>query len=615
MDVVWIESAEINYPCNKLAEQSVMPRDCRLAGTTYSSPFNVKIGWEPMTVTEMVEGDASKSYKVARGGVRYMLRQMGRLPIMVRSKKCNLTRHLETIPKPVMVDDNGKPIDKSKVNEAFMPSSHEKQQEYATKVRKYLTSQGEEETEQGGYFIINGNEKVCRMLAVQRRNYPLAQTRAHYAQSGPNFSTHVVHIRCVRDDESSHSNALHFLHNGECTVRFLWKKQNYFLPASLLLRAWKSTTDREIYQLIVQGDHDNTFVTDRVEGMLRAWRSSEIASQANTREECLSHVGALFRTTVDLPVYATDYDVGVHMLNKVLFVHLDNDEAKFNLMIYMIRKAYGLASGEAMAENADSPSTQEALLPGHLILQILKEKLQEWLALVKITLLKELKRKPELDLHSEQALRWAMDKSGDVGRKMEMFLATGNLVSSSGLDMRQTSGFAIVADRLNYLRFMAHFRGIHRGQFFTTLRTTDVRKLQPDNWGFLCPVHTPDGAPCGLLNHMAAPATCSTGLDEHRPSRQAAIIKALSLFGLVQPSSFSLTADYLSVLLDGILVGYVKMDRADDMVMALRALKVQNGMMDPYSDVRRWMDATVGVFDVTTLDHINSFLPPLPSDP
>ena len=23
-------------------------------------------------------------------------------------------------------------------------------------------------------------------------------------------------------------------------------------------------------------------------------------------------------------------------------------------------------------------------------------------------------------------------------------------------------------------------------------------------WGFLCPVHTPDGEPCGLLNHMTS---------------------------------------------------------------------------------------------------------------
>ena len=64
------------------------------------------------------------------------------------------------------------------------------------------------------------------------------------------------------------------------------------------------------------------------------------------------------------------------------------------------------------------------------------------------------------------------------------------------------------------------------------MRTTSVRKLLPEAWGeevpasihmwvrcngadsdcsdwcgvagFLCPVHTPDGTPCGLLNHLAS---------------------------------------------------------------------------------------------------------------
>ena len=31
-----------------------------------------------------------------------------------------------------------------------------------------------------------------------------------------------------------------------------------------------------------------------------------------------------------------------------------------------------------------------------------------------------------------------------------------------------------------------------------------MRKLLPESWGFLCPVHTPDGSPCGLLNHFTA---------------------------------------------------------------------------------------------------------------
>ena len=99
----------------------------------------------------------------------------------------------------------------------------------------------------------------------------------------------------------------------------------------------------------------------------------------------------------------------------------------------------------------------------------------------------------------------------------------------------------MVADRLNFYRFLSHFRCVHRGSFFSQMRTTSVRKLLPEAWGmilpnenyfpvtkcvfcciicflfyilgFLCPVHTPDGAPCGLLNHMAA--SCQVNLVIH----------------------------------------------------------------------------------------------------
>ena len=55
-----------------------------------------------------------------------------------------------------------------------------------------------------------------------------------------------------------------------------------------------------------------------------------------------------------------------------------------------------------------------------------------------------------------------------------------------------------------FRRYLSHFRAIHRGAYFAQLRTTTVRKLLPESWGFLCPVHTPDGSPCGLLNHFTA---------------------------------------------------------------------------------------------------------------
>ena len=78
----------------------------------------------------------------------------------------------------------------------------------------------------------------------------------------------------------------------------------------------------------------------------------------------------------------------------------------------------------------------------------------------------------------------------DVGQKMSYFLATGNLVSQSGLDLQQTTGYTIVAEKLNFYRYLSHFRCIHRGAFFAELKTTTVRKLLPESWGqYIGPSH------------------------------------------------------------------------------------------------------------------------------
>lgn len=50
----------------------------------------------------------------------------------------------------------------------------------------------------------------------------------------------------------------------------------------------------------------------------------------------------------------------------------------------------------------------------------------------------------------------------------------------------------VMAERLNYLRFISHFRAVHRGASFAGLRTTSVRKLLPEyalvpiTWRFYC---------------------------------------------------------------------------------------------------------------------------------
>lgn len=64
------------------------------------------------------------------------------------------------------------------------------------------------------------------------------------------------------------------------------------------------------------------------------------------------------------------------------------------------------------------------------------------------------------------------------------------------------SGLTIIAENISIMRYMSHFRAVHRGSAFEKMRTTEPRQLLSDAWGFICPVHTPDGTPCGLLNHL-----------------------------------------------------------------------------------------------------------------
>jgi DNA-directed RNA polymerase I subunit RPA2 len=160
---------------------------------------------------------------------------------------------------------------------------------------------------------------------------------------------------------------------------------------------------------------------------------------------------------------------------------------------------------------------------------------------------------------------------------MEHFLATGNLISRSNLDLQQTAGFTVVADKLNMVRYLSHFRSIHRGQYFTEMKTTTVRKLLPEGWGFLCPVHTPDGSPCGLLNHISL-SCAPLPAEEVDMQKEANNFKNLlnklgmnsigSDFGLIYPHK------YLPVVLDGRLMGYVDPKIAPHLVKSLRAIKI-----------------------------------------
>eukprot|EP00003_Mantamonas_plastica_P009714 TRINITY_DN1906_c0_g2_i4.p1 TRINITY_DN1906_c0_g2~~TRINITY_DN1906_c0_g2_i4.p1 ORF type:complete len:775 (+),score=210.16 TRINITY_DN1906_c0_g2_i4:20-2344(+) len=160
----------------------------------------------------------------------------------------------------------------------------------------------------------------------------------------------------------------------------------------------------------------------------------------------------------------------------------------------------------------------------------------------------------------------------DMAQRLEYFLATGNLKSPTGLDLLQMSGYTIVGEKLNFLRYLAHFRSVHRGAFFTEMKTTSVRKLLPESWGFMCPVHTPDGTPCGLLNHLSW--TCFVDGEPVNTDGLPEVCVEIGMSPINNNMALSFPQSYYTVLLDGKVIGKVHPSIATKFVDQLRHMKL-----------------------------------------
>ncbi|KAK9481232.1 hypothetical protein V1514DRAFT_3371 [Lipomyces japonicus] len=467
------------------------------------------------------------TYSVNDGPEQSENREAGQIPIMLKSNRC----HLEKLSPAELIE------------------------------RK------EESEELGGYFIVNGIEKLIRMLIVQRRNHPMAIVRPSFTGRGATYSQYGIQIRSVRPDQTSQTNVLHYLTDGNVTFRFSWRKNEYLIPVMMILKALVDTNDRQIFDGIAGSDVSNSFLTDRLELLLRTYKTYNLYSQ----EETLAHLGDKFRVVMAASPDQTDADVGREVLRRIVLVHLDNDQDKFQLILFMIRKLYALVAGDCSPDNPDAAQHQEVLLGGFLYGMIIKEKIEEYLNNIKLQVQSDVTRGVSVNFADHKYVARVLSRVNDnIGQKLQYFLSTGNLISQSGLDLQQVSGYTVVAEKINFYRFISHFRMVHRGSFFAQLKTTTVRKLLPESWGFLCPVHTPDGSPCGLLNHLAHKCVVST--ESVDASAVPALVRSL---GVSAPEFIASGSGLCCVQLDGKIIGWCSHATAKRVADSLRFWKVE----------------------------------------
>lgn len=507
------ESVKVSFDAIMPGSPSLHPYECRLTGGSYSIPLFATV---KITVDD---GPATlKSFPI------------GEIPLMLQSNRCFLrTATSKDIPLHTLNEDDFEP---------------------------------------GGYFIVNGLEKILRTIVVPRKNFPLAIKRHTFHLRRRNFSNCAVSMKCTNFAYKSQTLYLHYTYEGHIVMSIMIRKVEYLIPLIVLMKAIEDIPDKVLIEMLTKDDSFNGVY------LLKDLHQRRLLNQI----DCLRYLGYLMRDVIGMSQMkqVSDEDVGRKFIDEYVLIHLDNKLDKLKCFSLMTKKLWSLVQDELQPDNLDSLATQEFLSAGQLYGMFLREKIEEMLYLARSLFGKELKKRVESNEFEEinvlEILEKVLPHSFEIGKKIEYLLATGNLKSQTGLDLMQNNGYSIIAERLNNSRFWSHLRSVHRGAYFVEMKTTTVRKLLPENWGFMCPVHTPDGGLCGLLNHLSAGcAIQSPTPNAYSDDQLYLLIETLVQYGMILDEFGTLEDEnHLPVILDGRFLGLVAKNKCVDFSNGIR---------------------------------------------
>ncbi|MES1921866.1 hypothetical protein MHBO_003401 [Bonamia ostreae] len=185
--------------------------------------------------------------------------------------------------------------------------------------RQQLIDAREEEFENGGYFVVNGRERIIRLLMVSRRNFPIAIIRKSIKTRDKTFTKYVVFVRSVREDCFASKLFAHFLTDGGVMIGFSVGRKRITVPVVLILKCLSGFSDKAIFSELMSdcSDADFSLFSDKVDFLLRDFSKHGFVD----KKSCLRHLGEMVS---DLNFYQNERDnekIGKMVLEDCILVH------------------------------------------------------------------------------------------------------------------------------------------------------------------------------------------------------------------------------------------------------------------------------------------------------
>ncbi|KAG5914999.1 DNA-dependent RNA polymerase II [Claviceps capensis] len=469
---------------------SLLPYECRDRNLTYASPLYINITKKvsaaierEVPLHEMDDAQQTEYAKTGENPTKLVWEEeetpeddqagksedwknmvfVGKLPIMVKSKICHLSRETD----------------------------------------ESLFTVNECPYDQGGYFVINGSEKV--LIAQERSAANIVQV---FKKAQPSPYTYTAEIRSALEKGSRLISSLQLKLYGKgdsarggfgqtihTTLPFVKSE----LPIAIVFRALGVVSDEDILNHICYDRNDSQMLE-----MLRP--CIEEAFCVQDREVALDFIGK--RGNRDQAGLGREKRVRVakDILQKETLPHISQTEGsetrKAFFLGYMVHKLLQCALGRREADDRDHFGKKRLDLAGPLLAKLFRGIVRR----MNNELSNYLRRCVEGNRHFNLAVGI---KPGTLSNGLKYSLATGNWGDQKKA-MSSTAGVSQVLNRYTFASTLSHLRRTNT-PIGRDGKLAKPRQLHNTHWGLVCPAETPEGQACGLVKNLSLMCYVSVG--------------------------------------------------------------------------------------------------------
>lgn len=374
-----------------------------------------------------------------------------------------------------------------------------------------MTELGECNNDPGGYFIINGGERVIvsqeRMAENKIFVYPGGKSSKYSylaeIKSMPHNTTGIIKGFSMKIMNLTTSKP----------IRVNMPKVRADVPIFVMFRALGVEEDQMIMNMIF-GDLENSEYTD----MIRFMRMSlDDNMNIYSQEDAIQYLSSISSVYGPKRGNFSREMLIQNMLHDDMLPHLGRDyRKKAVFMGHMCLQLLKRQFGKLPSDDRDSYTNKRIDNTGMLLTSLFQ---QYWnnkmIKDIRSFLNKEIKdgswsahnKYNDIVNHSNI---YKIIKSSTIETGLKYALATGNFGMKNIVKKRRKVGISQLLTRLNQNGTISHLRRINT-PVDKSGKLVAPRKLHGTQWGYICPNETPEGGSVGVVKNISSMATITNG--------------------------------------------------------------------------------------------------------